>query len=89
MQIDKRGWLLRSLDATSQWMNTVLLGGDPNECISGRCWREQRRVYRAIDWLFFLVRGESNHCRRAYNKDNSWAGHRMVQIRRSKKGSTP
>lgn len=79
--IDNRTWLLRWLDATSQWLNAFFLGGDPNECISGRCWREQRMIYKSIDWLFWVIRGEVNHCQNAYRKDNKWAGKRLRMIR--------
>ncbi len=79
--IDDRKWLPKTLDAISQFLNCFLFNGDPNECISGRCWREQRMIYKNIDWLFWLLCGESNHCRNAYQKDNSWAGHRLRRIK--------
>lgn len=60
--------IIRTGDALSQLANTVFLGGDPNESISGRSYRcGWLRAEAFIDWLFspFL----SNHCLKAYTND--------------------
>jgi hypothetical protein len=71
-------YLHRVLDATSQWLNVLLLNGDPNESISGRANREGqqpenhgwRRLERIIDTLFFW---EYEHCYWAYANDRARA----------------
>ncbi len=78
--IDDRRWYKKVLDATSQWLNCFLFNGDPNECISGRCWREDRAIRESIDWLFFVIAGESDHCENAFKKDTAWASHRLRRI---------
>jgi hypothetical protein len=66
-------YLGRTWSALSQLANTVLLGGDPNESISGRCYRQSwLPAMRAINALFFW---QSNHCRGAYSNDRNWALH--------------
>jgi len=68
-----RRYLIRSFDALSQLANVVLLlGQNPNESISGRCWRlrnrsgwKQARI--AIDWLLQWM--GPNHCYMAYHGD--------------------
>ena len=60
-------WLHRVLDATSQWLNTVLLDGDPNESISGRSYREKWvKTEYIINTVFFW---ETAHCYWAYIND--------------------
>lgn len=59
--------IIRALDATSQWLNVVLLDGDANESISGRCYREEwETAERLINTMFFW---ESAHCSQAYHND--------------------
>ena len=59
--------LHRALDACSQLLNVVLLDGDANESISGRCYREEwETAERIINSVFFW---ESAHCRLAYYAD--------------------
>lgn len=59
--------LHRALDATSQLLNVVLLNGDANESISGRCYREEwETAERIINCVFFW---EPAHCRMAYYAD--------------------
>jgi hypothetical protein len=66
-------YLLRVGDATSQWLNVVLLlGANPNESISGRSYRLRRcagwkyaRV--CIDALFSPF--EKDHCKASYDAD--------------------
>ena len=59
-------------DATSQWVNTVFLLGDPNESISGRAYRMNHHfvwgiIEKVINWL--LSPFEQNHCQKAYDAD--------------------
>jgi hypothetical protein len=70
----RRPYLIRVGDWLSAGLNTLLLGGTPDESTSGRSWREgelegnpvwQRRRQR-IDWLIWW---EDDHCRRAYEAD--------------------
>jgi hypothetical protein len=70
----RRPYLIRVGDWMSAGLNTLLLGGAPDESTSGRSWREgelegnpvwQRRRER-IDWLIWW---EADHCRRAYAAD--------------------
>ena len=59
--------LMRALDACSQLANVVLLGGDANESISGRAYRQGwTRTEAAINTLLFW---EPDHCRLAFEAD--------------------
>lgn len=59
--------LTRSFDATSQWLNTVLLNGNPNESISGRAYREG---WKKTEWVInTLLFWDINHCYWAYIND--------------------
>jgi len=61
-------YLLRLADATSQWLNVLLLNGDANESISGRAHRAGWwNTERVIDWVFSPF--EDDHCRRAHAAD--------------------
>jgi hypothetical protein len=57
--------------AVSQLANVVFLFGQPNESISGRCYRQSwlpaMRVINALLWW------QNQHCRGAYNNDRTWA----------------
>jgi len=76
--IDQRAWFLKALDALSQFANVWLLRGEPNECISGRQWREQRLwAVKFIDALFFW---DKDHCQGAWKKDNRWAALRLRNL---------
>jgi hypothetical protein len=69
-----RQYLLRVVNATSQWLNVVLLLGEPNESISGRAYRTPwPRARRAIDRVFLVLLRERNHCEAAYFTDLRWA----------------
>ena len=68
----KRHYLIRVGDAFSQLVNTVILNGEPNESISGRCWRlrhkpvwKQARI--VIDFIFSPF--EKDHCQASYLAD--------------------
>ena len=74
-------YLVRVLDATSQWLNTALLNGDPNESISGRSYREGWLLEHLIDTIFFW---ELDHCMNAYLADVARA--RNIVERSSKNG---
>jgi len=64
---DRRSYIYRCLDALSQLLNTWLFCGDPDESISGRCYRERRwSLVSVINGIFFW---QDHHCRLAYNED--------------------
>ena len=67
MKIDNRKRIYRFLDTLSQILNVIFLNGDPNESISGRCWREQRMT--AVKWINRLFWWQYQHCRSAYQTD--------------------
>lgn len=80
--MDRRSWIERNLDANSQLWNVRYFNGDPNECISGRCYRENRAFWvDIIDAIFWIFAGQDNHCKNAYLKDNMWAGKRLEKIK--------
>ena len=57
--------------ALSQLLNAVVLAGDPNETISGRVWREDRKKATAvIDLLFFF---QPEHCLNSHLADRIFA----------------
>ena len=57
--------------AVSQLLNAVVLAGDPNETISGRAWREERKaVVSVIDLLFFF---QPEHCLNSHLADRIFA----------------
>lgn len=66
-------YLIRVGDATSQWVNVVFLFSDnPNESISGRCWRLRTHWFwgslrKIID--FFVSPFEDYHCELSYYAD--------------------
>jgi len=73
---DKRSYLTRLGDATSQWLNVALGNGMPDESLSGRAhrittledsppWR-WRTVRRIADALFFW---QDEHCAWAFWED--------------------
>lgn len=69
------GWRLG--DATSQWFNAAILGGDANESISGRAARitavenKQHRGWNtAYRWINkAMSRWQENHCMEAFLND--------------------
>ena len=57
--------------ALSQLLNAALFGGHPNESISGRVYREDRKwAVRLIDTLIFW---HPNHCEESFMTDYMWA----------------
>ena len=66
-------YFIRVSDAVSQLLNVVFLfSQNPNESISGRCYRmrykKQWQIAMAvIDFLFSPI--EVGHCEKAYDKD--------------------
>lgn len=62
-------YLIRLGDATSQWVNT-LIGGHPNESLSGRAWRTQSVWYRLIDFVLWF---DKDHCKTSYENDVRYA----------------
>ena len=58
-------------NAWSQLLNVALLGGHPNESISGRCHREPwPRTKRVVNTMFYW---QKDHCKSAYTNDIKWA----------------
>lgn len=78
----KSRWI-RIGDATSQWINVLLLDGNPNESISGRAYREHHWSQRYIDAVADIF-GDYSHCERAYLADLSYSGQIMAQHARRK-----
>lgn len=61
-------YFVRVGDAVSQLLNVVLFNGDANESISGRSYREKRKLAnKFINMLLSPI--EKNHCRLAYITD--------------------
>lgn len=66
-------YLIRIGDATSQWLNVVFLWSqNPNESISGRCYRMRHKkqwqiAMTVVDFLFSPF--EAAHCEKAYEND--------------------
>ncbi len=66
-------YFIRVGDATSQLLNVVFLfSQNPNESISGRCYRMRHKkqwkiAMTVIDFLFSLV--EQEHCQKSYDSD--------------------
>ena len=66
-------YLIRIGDATSQWLNVVFLWSqNPNESISGRCYRMRHKkqwqiAMTVVDFLFSPI--ETAHCEKAYTND--------------------
>lgn len=63
-------YLIRIGDALSQLLNVVLLGGHPNESLSGRAWRTQSVWHKVIDLVLWF---DKDHCRTAYINDLHYA----------------
>ena len=66
-------YFIRIGDATSQLLNVMFLWSqNPNESISGRCYRMRHKkqwkiAMTVIDFLFSPV--EQEHCQKAYDND--------------------
>ncbi len=65
----KDPWLTRVASSFSQMVNAVIFCGHQDESLSARCWREDREIYKTIDWFFWLILGEEGHCRNAHHSD--------------------
>lgn len=66
-----RDYAINIATAISQLLNAVVLAGDPNETISGRVWREERKLaVKAIDVLFFF---QPEHCLNSHLADRIFA----------------
>lgn len=59
--------------ALSQLANAVVLAGDPNESICGRCYRQSWIVPMKLLDLLLSPFSKGHHCRGAFNQDRSWA----------------
>lgn len=73
-------YLMTVGDALSQLGNAVFFNsGNANESISGRAYRQRndsrvwRWAYLAINWVFWVVAGQSDHCRDAHEADRTRA----------------
>ena len=54
----------------SRWANAYMFGGDPRIMISTRVYLEHRVfLTKVIDKIFFIVRGEIDHCRNSFYYD--------------------
>jgi hypothetical protein len=62
-------YLIRLADALSQLANTVI-GGHPNESLSGRAYRTRSVWMFVIDTLFWF---DVDHCKHAYLNDVRYA----------------
>ena len=64
-------YLINIATALSQLLNAVVFFGDPNETLSGRCWRANRvRAVGFIDALFFF---QLEHCYNSHLADRVFA----------------
>lgn len=93
---DKRSYLVRLGDVTSQWFNVALFNGMPDESISGRSYlnteiKEEVGGYVKTRWivlnwlankLFFL---QKNHTKLAYYEDIERSSRRAQHIHLSMK----
>lgn len=66
-----RGWRLA---IGFDQLGNVAAGGDEDEVFSSRCWRLRDqaiygRLTQLIDWLFFVLAGQKNHCLDAWIKE--------------------
>ena len=64
----QRGWRLA---VSFDQLGNVAAGGDEDEVFSSRCWRMRHKamygyLVRLIDWLFFVLDGQKNHCLNAW-----------------------
>lgn len=83
--MDKRPYLVRVGDLASQALNTILLGGTPDESTSGRSYRQGvlqghkgwSQMRKLVDWLFSGY--EQEHCKKAYEADLERARRRLIQ----------
>lgn len=62
--------LIRIGDSLSQLANVILLGGHPNESLSGRAWRTQSKWRYVIDAILWF---DNDHCKNAYLNDINYA----------------
>lgn len=89
---DKRPYLVRVGDLSSQALNTILLGGDPDESISGRSYRQGALeghkgwalMRKFVDVLFSVY--EQDHCKKAYQADLERAKLRIQNALRDVRG---
>ena len=83
--MDNRPYLVRVGDLSSQALNTVLLGGSPDESTSGRSYRQGvlqghkgwSLMRKFVDGLFSVY--EQDHCKKAYRADLERARFRLRQ----------
>ena len=64
----KSTYFVRLGDAVSQFINVLLLNGDPNYSISGESYRNNwKYAIKIIDFLFLPF--ETDHCKKAFEHD--------------------
>lgn len=57
----------------SRWINYRLLHGQPHQMVSTRCYVENRYGWLlCIDWWFYTLRGERNHCYNSFYVDQHY-----------------
>lgn len=68
-----RAQAMRVAVAFDQLANTVLRG-HPDETLSAKAYRMRHRrqwPVRLIDWLFFRITGQVDHCKGAFDKEQN------------------
>lgn len=66
-------YVIRCGDAISQFLNVLIFfGGNPNESLSGRAYREKHKrfwytIMKFLDWCFSPFQDE--HCRKSHEAD--------------------
>lgn len=66
---------MRVARALDQLVN-ALLGGSEDETVSARAWRHRQRpvwgfVQRTVDFVFYKVFSDANHCEDSFHKEQS------------------
>lgn len=87
-------WLKNTMSALSQLVNAFALGGNQNETVSARCYRQGvlkgdskwRKLRKRVDSLFFW---EKHHCRESYKSDLMWAKAHVEEAERYAKTGLP
>jgi hypothetical protein len=71
-------WIVNIAACLSQLLNAAVFFGDPNETLSGRCYRERRKIPEAmINTLFFF---QPDHCLQSHLADHMFA-HKILERR--------
>lgn len=67
----QRSRLWRILLSVDQFLNVLILNGNEDETISSHCYRHRdipkwNKWMGRLDWLFFELTGEIEHCKNSY-----------------------